>query len=282
MTALMTDELKAAVLLNVKEALSEDIGSGDITAQLISPEVLMRAEVISRESAIICGRPWADEVFHQVDPSLTVQWNVKEGASVAPNQTLFAVSGCAQSILTAERTALNFLQLLSGVATQCHAFSSMVKEFDVQVIDTRKTIPGLRLAQKYAVTQGGCFNHRKGLYDVFLIKENHINAYGSISDVIEKARIHAPEKLVEIEVESIEELQQALDSNVDIIMLDNFSIDAMRKAVLLAKGKVKLEASGNINKEVLLSIAETGVNFISIGALTKNIKAIDLSMRFIN
>lgn len=273
------EELKSAIASNVKHALAEDIGSGDITAKLINTDAVTTAKVISREHAIICGRPWVDEVFRQVDPSLTIHWAIDEGHEVTPNQTLFTVGGASHAILTAERCALNFLQLLSGVATRCRYFSDMVKDTNVKLLDTRKTIPGLRLAQKYAVTQGGCHNHRIGLYDAFLIKENHINACGGIENAINAAKTHAPDKIVEIEVESLTELQQALDAGADVIMLDNFSNEDMKAGVKITTGKAKLEASGNINEDTLHAVAQTGVDFISIGTLTKDVQSIDLSMR---
>lgn len=277
----LPDYAKADLELTVNRALDEDIGSGDITAKLIPSDQQARARVITREPATICGQAWVNEVFKQVNPNLTVEWRVNDGEQVFADKTLFEVSGSARSILTGERTALNFLQLLSGTATLCQSYAQLVKGSGVKLLDTRKTIPGLRTAQKYAVTCGNCHNHRIGLYDAFLIKENHIAAAGSIENAVLKARQQSPGKPVEIEVENLRELEQALAARADIIMLDNFELEEMRTAVKLANGQTKLEASGNINQESLLAIANTGVDYISIGALTKNCTSIDLSMRFI-
>lgn len=265
---------------NVKSALAEDVGTGDITASLIPADRLAKATVISRENCTICGVDWVNDVFQQLDPTVKVNWHVKDGDQVSPNQTLFTLEGNARSLLTGERTALNFLQLLSGTATICQHYASLVAHTDVKLLDTRKTIPGLRTAQKYAVTVGGCHNHRIGLYDAFLIKENHIAACGGIAQAIETAREIAPGKPVEVEVESLAELSLALAANADIIMLDNFSNADMLEAVALNNGKAKLEASGNMSEETLAAVAETGVDYISIGALTKHCTAVDLSMRF--
>ncbi len=263
----------------VRAALNEDIGSGDITAMLISEKEYASAKIISRESAIVCGRDWVDEVFCQVDNSVTVHWFVADGQKVAPDTVLFELRGPARALLTGERSALNFLQLLSGTATTCREYADIVAHTKVKLLDTRKTIPGLRTAQKYAVTCGGCHNHRIGLYDAFLIKENHIAACGGIDKAVQRARDIAPDKPVEVEVETLAELDTALVANADIIMLDNFSLSDMRKGVEVTDGQAKLEASGNVSKETLAAIAETGVDYISIGALTKHARAIDLSMR---
>lgn len=263
----------------VRAALNEDIGSGDITAMLISEKEYASAKIISRESAIVCGRDWVDEVFRQVDNSVTVHWFVADGQKVAPDTVLFELRGPARALLTGERSALNFLQLLSGTATTCREYADIVAHTKVKLLDTRKTIPGLRTAQKYAVTCGGCHNHRIGLYDAFLIKENHIAACGGIDKAVQRARDIAPDKPVEVEVETLAELDTALAANADIIMLDNFSLADMRKGVEVTGGRAKLEASGNVSKETLAAIAETGVDYISIGALTKHARAIDLSMR---
>ncbi|WP_420592229.1 carboxylating nicotinate-nucleotide diphosphorylase [Bacterioplanoides sp.] len=269
----------------VATALSEDIGTGDITAQLIPAENLAHARIICRERAIIAGIDWVNEVFRQLDPSVAVIWRVSEGQWVRPNQTLFELKGSARSLLTGERCALNFLQSLSGTATLCRFYADMVAGTQVKLLDTRKTIPGLRIAQKYAVSVGGCFNHRIGLYDAFLIKENHIMACGGIQQAVAQAHIIAPGKPVEVEVETFEQLDQAIDAGADIIMLDNFSPMAMTQAVEHTRnktnGRVKLEASGGITNASLRSYAETGVDYISIGALTKDCKAVDLSMRLI-
>lgn len=282
---LTIEQIQADIQQSVQYALAEDIGSdlinGDITAQLIPADNASHARIICRDQAIIAGTAWVNEVFKQLDPSVEIIWHIKEGQQVQPNDTLFELKGSSRSLLTGERTALNFLQTLSAVATKCFSYSEKVKHTQVKLLDTRKTIPGLRTALKYAVTMGGCHNHRIGLFDAFLIKENHINACGSIQMAVEKAHEIAPGKPVEVEVESFQELEQALSAGADIIMLDNFSISDTKKAVEYAKGKAKLEASGGITDETLIKIAETGVNFISIGVLTKDITAVDLSMRMI-
>ncbi|MCD5993260.1 carboxylating nicotinate-nucleotide diphosphorylase [Pseudomonas sp. CDFA 602] len=271
--------LTAEIEANVRRALLEDVGSGDITAQLIPEERLAKATIISRDAAVIAGTAWVDAVFRQLDPRVAVHWQVSDGERVSPDQALFHLEGPARSLLTGERSALNFLQMLSGVATRAQYFADMVAGTQVRLLDTRKTLPGLRLAQKYAVTCGGCHNHRIGLYDAFLIKENHIAACGGIAQAIEAARKIAPGKPVEVEVESLSELKEALQAGADIIMLDELSLDDMREAVKLTAGRAKLEASGGINDDTLRVIAETGVDFISIGAMTKDVKAVDLSMR---
>ncbi|WP_095096520.1 carboxylating nicotinate-nucleotide diphosphorylase [Pseudomonas sp. Irchel 3A5] len=271
--------LTAEIEANVRRALLEDVGSGDITAQLIPAERLAKATVISRDAAVIAGTAWVDAVFRQLDPRVAVHWQVTDGDRVQPNQALFHVEGPARSLLTGERSALNFLQMLSGVATKARHYADIVANTQVKLLDTRKTLPGLRLAQKYAVTCGGCHNHRIGLFDAFLIKENHIAACGGIAQAITAAHKIAPGKPVEIEVESLDELREALDAGADIVMLDELSLDDMREAVRLNAGRAKLEASGGINDDTLLVIAETGVDYISIGAMTKDVKAVDLSMR---
>ncbi|KFE46592.1 carboxylating nicotinate-nucleotide diphosphorylase [Pseudomonas congelans] len=272
-------DLTAEIEANVRRALLEDVGSGDITAQLIPAERLAKATIISRDAAVIAGTAWVDAVFRQLDPRVAVHWQVTDGDRVSPNQALFHLEGPARSLLTGERSALNFLQMLSGVATRAQYFADMVAGTQVRLLDTRKTLPGLRLAQKYAVTCGGCHNHRIGLYDAFLIKENHIAACGGIAQAVEAAHRIAPGKPVEVEVESLGELKQALDAGADIIMLDELSLDDMREAVRLTAGRASLEASGGINDDTLRVIAETGVDYISIGAMTKDVKAVDLSMR---
>ena len=276
------DILDLAIKHNVSSALTEDIGNGDITAQLIDASSQATATIISREAATICGIDWANEVFRQVDPSIEVKWHVGDGNQVIADQTLVTLTGPARALLTAERSAMNFLQTLSGTATLCRHYAGLIANTEVKLLDTRKTIPGLRIAQKYAVTCGGCFNHRIGLYDAFLIKENHIAACGSIAQAIATARANEPGKPVEVEVENLQELQQALTAAADTIMLDNFSLADMQTAVTITKGRCKLEASGNVTDQTLLPIAQTGVDYISIGALTKDCKAIDLSMRFID
>ncbi|EKM94701.1 carboxylating nicotinate-nucleotide diphosphorylase [Stutzerimonas degradans] len=272
-------DLSAEIDATVRRALAEDIGSGDITAQLIPAERLAHASVITREAAVISGVAWVDAVFRQLDPRVAVHWQVADGERVEADQVLFHLEGPARALLTGERTALNFLQTLSGVATNCRHYADLVEGTGVKLLDTRKTLPGLRLAQKYAVTCGGCHNHRIGLYDAFLIKENHIAACGSIAQAIVAAHRIAPGKPVEVEVESLDELEQALQAGADIVMLDELSLDDMRTAVGLARGRAKLEASGGIGEETLLAVAQTGVDYISIGALTKHVRAVDLSMR---
>ena len=266
----------------VREALAEDVGSGDITAQLIPADEQASARIITREHATLCGQAWVNEVFRQLDPSVKIEWHAKDGDQVIPDQTLFTLQGSARSLLTGERAALNFLQLLSGTATICHQYADKVAGTNVKLLDTRKTIPGLRTAQKYAVTCGGCHNHRIGLYDAFLIKENHIAAAGGIEQAIEAAHQIAPGKPIEIEVESLAELDRALAAGADIIMLDNFTLEEMREGVATTNGRAKLEASGNVTDETLRPIAETGVDYVSIGALTKHCRAVDLSMRIAN
>ncbi|WP_417595280.1 carboxylating nicotinate-nucleotide diphosphorylase [Oceanospirillum sp.] len=273
--------LKKSIPEQVAGAIAEDVGAGDITAMLIPEERQARARVITRDDAVLCGTAWVDEVFRQIDPEVNVIWQAKDGERVIRNQVLFYLEGSARSLLTGERCALNFVQSLSGTATRCQQYADLVSDTRVQLLDTRKTIPGLRLAQKYAVTCGGCFNHRIGLYDAFLIKENHISACGSIAASVERARSVAPGKPVEVEVENLDELNEALDASADIIMIDNFSLSMMREAVKVADGRAKLEASGGVTDETLRDIALTGVDYISIGALTKDCKAVDLSMRLV-
>ena len=279
MTNLVIADLGAEIESNVRRALAEDIGTGDITAQLIPAERLAHASVITRERAVISGSAWVDGVFRQLDPRVAVHWQVVDGEQVEAGRVLFQLEGPARALLSGERTALNFLQTLSGVATRCRHYADLVEGTGVRLLDTRKTLPGLRLAQKYAVTCGGCHNHRIGLYDAFLIKENHIAACGGIAEAIAAAHRIAPGKPVEVEVESLNELEQALAAGVDIVMLDELSLEDMRTAVAINAGRAKLEASGGISDETLRSIAETGVDYISIGALTKHVQAVDLSMR---
>lgn len=279
MTNLTLADLGAEVENNVRRALAEDIGTGDITALLIPEERLAHASVITREAAVISGTAWVDAVFRQLDPRVAVHWQVVDGQRVAANSVLFHLEGPARALLSGERTALNFLQTLSGVATRCRYYADLVEGTGVRLLDTRKTLPGLRMALKYAVTCGGCHNHRIGLYDAFLIKENHIAACGGISPAVAAARRIAPGKPVEVEVEDLDELQQALQAGADIVMLDELSLEDMRRAVELTAGRAKLEASGGISDDTLRTVAETGVDYISIGALTKHVQAIDLSMR---
>lgn len=273
------------IIVAVTAAIKEDIGNGDITAQLIPETQQAHARIISRDKAVIAGQAWVNEVFRQIDANVEVIWKIKEGDLAEPNQTLFELKGNARSLLTGERCALNFLQSLSGTATLCRHYADIVTGTTVKLLDTRKTIPGLRIAQKYAVTVGGCYNHRIGLYDAFLIKENHIMAAGNISNAVKQAHTIAPGKHVEVEVETMSQLDEAIEAGADTIMLDNFTPEEMIAAVQRTRaktsGKVKLEASGGITTDSLRHYAETGVDFISIGALTKDCTAVDLSMRMI-
>lgn len=276
--------LPADIAASVANALAEDIGSGDLTAALIPADTNKHAQVISREHATLCGQAWFDEVFKQLDTSIRVEWLTHDGDLVQPNQVLCRLQGPARALLTGERTALNFLQTLSATATVTHQYADAVSGTGCRILDTRKTIPGLRLAQKYAVRCGGGTNHRIGLFDAILVKENHIIAAGSIPAAIAHARKLAGSRMVEVEVESLDELQQALATDIDRILLDNFTLNDMCEAVIVNRDrigkKVDLEASGNMTLEMLRAVAETGVDFISIGGLTKHVRAIDLSMRF--
>ena len=263
----------------VTQALAEDIASGDITAELIGADVQASGRIVTREDGILCGTAFALEAFQQIDPSCHVEWAAQDGDAIAADSLVCTLSGPARALLTGERTALNFLQLLSGTASTAGQYAARVAHTGVKLLDTRKTVPGLRLAQKYAVTCGGCYNHRIGLFDAFLIKENHISAAGSIAKAVAAARDVAPDKPVEVEVENEAELEQALTAGADRIMLDNFTLEALRDAVSHTAGSAELEASGNVTDETLVAIAETGVDFISIGALTKHVRALDLSMR---
>lgn len=276
----------------VRAALLEDLGdaltaldqpdaSADITAQLIPADRMASARVITREAGVFCGQPWVDEVFVQLGGEVKVEWKVQDGEVLSPNQELFRLHGPARLLLTGERNALNFVQTLSGVATLTARYVAELEKTDCRLLDTRKTIPGLRTAQKYAVTCGGGKNHRIGLYDAYLIKENHILACGGIAEAINEARHLNPGKPVEVEVESLAELEQALAANADIVMLDNFDVAMMREAVAINQGRAKLEVSGNVTLDTLAEFAATGVDFISVGALTKHVRALDLSMRFL-
>lgn len=276
----------------VRAALLEDLGdaltaldqpdaSADITAQLIPADRISTARVITREAGVFCGQPWVDEVFAQLGGEVKVEWKVQDGERLAPNQELFRLHGPARVLLTGERNALNFVQTLSGVATLTARYVAELEGTDCRLLDTRKTLPGLRSAQKYAVTCGGGKNHRIGLFDAYLIKENHILACGGIAEAISEARRLNPDKPVEVEVESLAELEQALAARADIVMLDNFDIPMMQEAVRLNQGRAKLEVSGNVTLDTLAEYAATGVDFISVGALTKHVRALDLSMRFV-
>jgi nicotinate-nucleotide pyrophosphorylase (carboxylating) len=268
----------------VARALAEDVGDGDLTAALVPAGRAGRATIVTREPAVLCGRPWVDEVFRQLDPSVRVLWDAEEGADVAPGQRLCRISGPARSLLTGERTALNFLQTLSGTATATRRYVAAVAGLPCRILDTRKTLPGLRRAQKYAVRCAGGSNHRMGLYDGILVKENHIMAAGSIAAAVDAARAAGSTVPVEVEVETLDELRQALDAGADMALLDEFSLDQLRTAVAInrahPRGPMKLEASGNVTLETLRTVAATGVDFVSIGSLTKHVRAVDLSMRF--
>jgi nicotinate-nucleotide pyrophosphorylase (carboxylating) len=275
-------ELPADLANQVEAALREDLGSGDVTAALVPAAQRVRGSVVAREEAVLCGRAWADETFRQLDQRVQLTWHAADGDRVAAQQVIFAIAGPARPVLSGERTALNFLQLLSGTATATRRFVDAIAGTRCQILDTRKTIPGLRTAQKYAVRCGGALNHRMGLYDQVLIKENHIAAAGSLTGAIEAARRSAAGITVEVEVETLGELREALNARPDIIMLDEFSLEDMRAAVALNRAHgaaAKLEVSGSVSLEAVRAIAETGVDYISVGALTKHVRAIDLSMR---
>jgi nicotinate-nucleotide pyrophosphorylase (carboxylating) len=267
----------------VAGALAEDVGAGDLTAALVPVERVGQASVITREPAIICGIPYVGATFHEVDAGVRLEWQVAEGDSAAAGQLLFTLDGPARALLTGERTALNFLQLLSGTATAAHSYAKLLEGTNCRLLDTRKTIPGLRTAQKYAVRVGGGHNHRMGLFDGILIKENHIMAAGSIANAVAGAKQAGANIPVEVEVENLAELRQTIEAGADIAMLDEFSLQAMREAVTLNRRStkpLKLEASGGITLATIREIAETGVDFISVGSITKHVRAIDLSMRF--
>ena len=280
-----TAMLDAEIERNVAAALTEDVGSGDLTAQLVPAGEHRRATVIAREDALLCGSAWFERCFARLDAAIRITWRAGDGQSITPEQILCDIEGPARALLTGERSALNFLQLLSGVATRVRQYADLVAGTRALVVDTRKTIPGLRLAQKYAVRCGGGGNHRLGLYDGILIKENHILAAGSIAAALSAARQVAERaagncQFVQIEVETLDELQQALAAGADMILLDNMSLAQLREAVAVAAGRALLEASGNVGLDTVRAIAETGVDRISIGSLTKDVRALDLSMRF--
>ncbi|MFJ5428659.1 carboxylating nicotinate-nucleotide diphosphorylase [Pectobacterium actinidiae] len=271
---------------SVQLALREDLGgivdaNQDITALLLPDNETASARIITREAGIFCGTRWLEEVFSQLGDTTTIVWHVTDGDAITPNQTLCDITGPAKQLLTGERTALNFLQTLSGVATEVSRYVAVLQGTRTRLLDTRKTLPGLRTALKYAVSCGGGDNHRLGLSDAFLIKENHIIAAGSIKNAVEKAQSLCSDVPVEVEVESLDELHQALEAGADIIMLDNFSLDNIREAVAVAQGHALLEISGNVTLDTLRGYAETGVDYISVGALTKHVQALDLSMRFV-
>lgn len=262
----------------VNAALQEDIGSGDLTASLIPEHSTSTAQVICRETAILCGKPWFNAVFEQLDANITIHWSCDDGDTMQADDLVCSLTGSTRSLLTGERSALNFLQTLSGTATTTVHYSKLIESYPTRILDTRKTIPGLRHAQKYAVACGGGKNHRMGLYDAILIKENHIIAAGSIDAAVSQAKQTGV--AVEVEVESLSELQQAIDAGADTVLLDNFTLKDMQQAVEMAQHKVKLEASGGVDESSLVAIAGTGVDYVSIGALTKHLKATDFSMRF--
>jgi nicotinate-nucleotide pyrophosphorylase (carboxylating) len=281
----MGPELEGQIAAQVRHALAEDVGSGDLTAQLIDSNTQASATVITREPGVLCGIAWFDAVFRQLDSRVNVRWQARDAEALAANQTLCTLAGPARSLLTGERTALNFLQLLSGTATRARRYAEVIAGTQCRILDTRKTLPGLRLAQKYAVRCGGATNHRIGLYDAILIKENHIAAAGSIAAAVAAGRALNPHVLLEIEVENLDELREAIAARADRIMLDNFTLADMRAAVEVlrqeASSGITLEASGNVSLERLGEIAATGVDFISVGGLTKHVTALDLSMRFV-
>lgn len=273
-------DLQDIICDDVRRALAEDIGNGDITAALIPENATSTATIITRDAAVISGIEWVNEVFRQLDPNIYIEWQVKDGDTVVPVQCLCTISGSSRVLLTGERTALNFLQTLSATSTLAKRYAEAVSHTKAKVLDTRKTIPGLRRALKYAVTCGGCHNHRIGLYDGILIKENHISAAGSITTAVEQAKAMNIGVPIEVEVETLYEVREALDAGANILLLDNFSIQDLTTAVAMNKGQAKLEASGGVTLESIPTIAETGVDYISTGELTKHIHAVDLSMRF--
>ncbi|MDG2175043.1 MAG: carboxylating nicotinate-nucleotide diphosphorylase [Gammaproteobacteria bacterium] len=276
----MNNPLLEGLEETVRRALEEDIGSGDITAELVPAEHEATATVICRQHATLCGKPWINAVFNQVDPGIQVDWQQHDGDSVSPQDVIFIARGKSRSLLTAERTALNFLQTLSSVATSAKTLADLVQHTSVKILDTRKTIPGLRLAQKYAVQVGGCSNHRIGLFDAFLIKENHIKACANITNAIENARKLHPDRQVEVEVETHDQLREALTAGADSVLLDNHTLEMLHEAVKINNGKAKLEASGGYTIESAIYVAQTGVDYISFGSLTKHIQATDFTMLF--
>ena len=280
-TELSRQSVLAAAHTNVRAALAEDLGTGDLSASLIPGNRNATANVITRTPGVFCGQFWVQETMQQVDKRIQIDWHVSDGEVIAADQRLFTLTGAAASLLTAERTALNFVQLLSGTATRTAHFVALLQGQNTQLLDTRKTIPGLRLAQKYAVKCGGASNHRIGLFDAYLLKENHIAAAGSITAAVAAARANQPDKTIEVEVENLAELDEAIAAGADIAMVDNFTLADTHTAVARSAGRIKLEASGGINDQTLAEIAATGVDYISSGDLTKTIIPMDLSMRFI-
>ncbi len=276
--SLLTETIKQ----QVTTALQEDIESGDITAQLINPDTQFEVQLICREQAILCGTEWFELSFLQLDSNLKIKWSATDGDSLKAGQSVCKISGNARAILSAERTALNFLQTLSATASVTHFYQNLINETHCRILDTRKTIPNLRLAQKYAVRCGGGLNHRTGLYDAYLLKENHLAACGDMASAVLKARQLKPDVLLEVEVENLQQLEQAIECKVDRVLLDNFNLDMLLQAVKINDSRIKLEASGDITEENILQVAKTGVDYISIGALTKHIRAIDFSLRFVD
>ena len=276
-----------AVAADVRSALAEDVGSGDLTAGLVPAERRARARIVTREAGVFCGRPWVEETFAQLDPEVRIAWQVEDGDGLAPDATLCELAGPARAILTGERTALNFVQLLSGVATSARRHADALAAAagpgvtPPRVVDTRKTLPGLRRAEKYAVLCGGCANHRMGLFDAFLVKENHIAAAGGIAAAVAAARAIAPDAPVEVEVENLGELREALDAGAELVMLDEFDAERRREAVAIAAGRARLEISGGLGLEDLPGLADSGVDYVSVGALTKHVRALDLSLRIV-
>jgi nicotinate-nucleotide pyrophosphorylase (carboxylating) len=278
---MLLEVLDEALLHSVRMALSEDVGSGDLTAALIPADRIARATVLCREPAILCGTAWFNAVFAELDTAISIRWDTRDGAAIQAGEHLCELRGPAATLLSGERTALNFLQTLSGTASRARRYADAVAGLPVKILDTRKTIPGLRQAQKYAVRTGGCHNHRMGLYDGILIKENHIAVTGSIRQAVQAARISSPGIRVEVEVESREQITEAVAAGADILLLDNFSLQDLAAAVTQVAGRTRLEASGGITLDNVREVALTGVDYISTGALTKNLHAIDLSMRFL-
>ncbi|HEY3858637.1 MAG TPA: carboxylating nicotinate-nucleotide diphosphorylase [Gammaproteobacteria bacterium] len=276
----MSVVLPTDISVTVSRALAEDIGDGDLTAALVPESARAKGRVISRQQAVLCGTAWFDEVFRQVDDGIQVHWQVRDGDTVQKDQVLCQLEGPARGLLTGERSALNFLQTLSGTASEARRYAEAVRGTRATILDTRKTLPGLRNAQKYAVRCGGASNYRMGLYDGILIKENHIMAAGGIAPVVQAARAQGVQVPVEVEVETLEQVQEALAAGADILLLDNLDLDKMRQAVAITAGRAKLEASGGIDLKVIRQVAETGVDYISVGSLTKHVQAVDLSMRF--
>ncbi|HDY7879663.1 carboxylating nicotinate-nucleotide diphosphorylase [Vibrio vulnificus] len=281
----LKQQLPIEITRAVADTLKEDLGGSlnadnDVTAALIPAEAMNTATIITREHGVFCGQAWADEVFKQLGGKVTIEWHVKDGDNVEPNQTLCTLTGPARDLLTGERNAMNFIQTLSGCATITAQYAAKIAHTECRLLDTRKTIPGLRSALKYAVACGGGYNHRVGVFDAYLIKENHIIACGGITQAITKAKELQPGKPVEVETENLDELREAIHAGADIIMLDNFTTEMMRQAVKINAGRAALENSGNVTLDTIAEYAETGVDYISVGALTKHVKAMDLSMRF--